>query len=315
MKTFQTGTGQFLFDNKMLRPAFIISLGLAAIFTLIIIGGKITSVGAQVSQKAIKGEWTAESNRKNPNEIHLTFQRRSEKGGFSMSSADLPFSQLQGLQAEAISSARIDVNFSLVREAGTFIFEGIFSDGKGTGFWTLKPSEKFVSDMRSRGYDNLTEENLVSAATHDLTIKFIEDLKSAGYDNLTFDEIRRARTHDIDVAFINKTKAMGFEHPPMETLIRMSNHDITNEFVNEMKSAGFENLSIENLIRLKNHDVSAAFVSAIKAEGYSNVSPETAIRLKNHEIDANFIRRAKSQGYNNVTLEELIKLRNRDAIK
>lgn len=344
MNTFQNGARRLLLNGKSLR-AMLIPCGLLAIFGFImIIGDRAGSAGAQALQKGIKGEWNAEFDRNKTGEIHFTFQRRTEKGGFNMSGDNLRVSELQGLAAEARTAAKIEVNFNIVREAGTFACEGYFSEGRGTGFWTLTPSEKFVSDMRARGYDNLTEDDLLSAALHDLTIKFVEDLKNAGYDKLTFQELRRARTHDITLAyiremksagfenltmeelvrarnhdvdadFVNQAKAMGFERQSLETLIRMRNHDITLAFINEMKSAGFENLSIEGLIRLKNHDVTAGFVNEIKAEGFTDVSAETAIRLKNHDVDREFIRRAKSQGYNNVSLEELIRLRNRGTVK
>ena len=40
--------------------------------------------------------------------------------------------------------------------------------------------------MRSRGYDNISEEDLLKAALHNLTTKYIEDLKAVGYDRLDF---------------------------------------------------------------------------------------------------------------------------------
>jgi uncharacterized protein (UPF0335 family) len=345
MKLLEPRARQLSIIKKSIGAATLFTFGLLALLAAALTAGEnILSVGAQTSQKAITGTWNAEYNPAKPSEIQFTFQRRSERGGFSMSGNNLPLAEFQGLTADALTSARTDVNFSIVREAGTFACEGYFSSGKGTGFWTLTPNEKFISQMRSRGYDNLSDENLLSAALHNLTIKFIEDLKSAGYDKLTFEELRRARTHDItpqyirdlksagfenltveqiirarnhdiDAAYVNEAKAMGFERQPLETLIRMRNHEITSEFISQMKSAGFENLSIEQLIRLKNHKITPEFVGEIKAEGFAEVAPETAIRLKNHEVDRDFIRRARAQGYNNATLEELIRLRNRGVVK
>lgn len=345
MKKFQTITDKFLPGKQSLRKPMLVLFGLFAFFAAVIVtDDNANRVKAQVSQKTITGEWFADFNRSKAGEIHFTFQRRSEKGGFNMTGNNLRLSEFQGLTIDARASVKTDVNFNIVREAGTFACEGYFLNGKGVGFWTLTPSEKFVSAMRSRGYDNLTEEDLLSAALHNLTTKFIEDLKTAGYESLTFKELRRALTHDITLEFIREmksagydqlkmeelvrarnhdisgeyvkdVKAMGFERQPLEKLIRLRNHDITLEFINQMRSAGFENLSIEELIRLKNHDITAAFISEIKAEGYPDVPAETAIRLKNHDIDRDFIRRAKAQGYGNATLEELIRLRNRGTVK
>lgn len=328
----------------MRRMTAMFIFGLFAFLAVVILtADEAGSVKAQTSQKMTKGEWTAEFDRNKPNEIHFTFTRRSEKGGFNMTSNDLSLTEFQGLPTDAATATKTNVNFNIVREAGTFACEGYFSNGRGTGFWTLTPSEKFVSAMRTRGYDNLTEDDLLSAALNNLTTKFIEDLKTAGYDRLPFEELRRAlthditlgfiremksagydnlemeeliraRNHDVDAGYVNEVKAMGFEKQTLDALIRMRNHDITAKFINEMKSAGFENLSIEDLIRLKNHDVTLAFVSDIKAEGFREIPAETAIRLKSHDVDRDFIRRAKSQGYN-VTLDEIIQLRSRGTVK
>lgn len=345
MKKFQTTAQPFLPGKKSLRVLIVSVFGLFALLAGIVLTDKNADiVDAQVSQKSLRGEWTAEFKRSKPNEIYFMFQRRGEKGGFNMTSDNLLLAELQGLPSEALSSAKTDVSFNIVREAGTFACEGYFRDGRGTGFWTLTPNEKFIAAMRSRGYDNLTEDDLLSAALNNLTTKFIEDLKNAGYDHLTFQELRRAlnheitlafiremksagyenlsmeeliraRNHDIDGEYVKEVKAMGFERQTLDALVRMKNHDISMKFIDEMKSAGFENLSIEELIRLKNHDITAVFVSEIKAEGYTDVPAETAIRLKNHDVDRDFIRRAKSQGYVNASLDEIIRLRNRGTVK
>ncbi len=311
MHKFQNATRQILFGAKSLRPMLLL-FGFIALAGFV---GFPIFVNAQEVAQKIEGEWNARYDSAKPNEIYFMFQRRSGNNGFNMNSDNLPLTELRGLATGAISAAKTDVSFNIVREAGTFACEGYFTNGKGTGFWTLTPSEKFVSAMRSRGYDNLTADDLLRAALNNLTIAFIEDLKSAGYDGLTFNELMRANNHEINSAYIRAVKAMGFERQPLETLIRMHNHEITAEFVNEMKSAGFKNLTIENLIRLQNHEITASFINDLKAEGFSDISPETAIRLKNHNIDRDFIRRAKAQGYGNASPEELIRLSNRGIVK
>lgn len=299
----------------------------------------------QAAQQTISGEWTAELNRGKPGEVQMTFHRRSENGGSNTSGDSISLAELQGLTAEtAASAARANVNFSIVREAGTFQCEGFFNQGRGAGLWTFTPNRNFVSALQSRGYGNLTEEDLLRAALRNLTTKFIEDLKNAGYDRLefeqlnraathnitakfigelesagftglTFDQLIRARNHSINGEYVREVRAMGFDKQPLETIIRLRNHKITREFINRMSAAGFNNLSVEQLIRLKNHQITPEFVNDLKAEGFPDISVETAIRLKNHEIDRDFIRRVKARGFTNITLDNLLKLRSLDIIK
>ena len=299
---------------------------------------------APQAQGQLSGEWVAEFRSNKPGEIHFTFHRRSEGGGFNMTGDSLPLTELQGLGADVASAARTNVNFNIVREAGTFQCEGYFREGKGAGFWTLTPNQNFVSAMRTRGYDRLSDEDLLKAALHNLTTKFVDDLKAAGYDRLSFqqlnravthdvtpqyiremqaagyqgltmEELVRARNHDVDAGYVRQVRAMGFDRQPLEKLIRLRNHEITQEFINQMRSIGFDNLSIEELIRLRNHDITPEFVNGLKEEGYAQLSAEEAVRLKNHDIDRDYIRRVKAKGFTGLSVEQLIRLRNNDIIQ
>lgn len=347
MKTYRTASSQFP-TKKRGRISAMTCAGLiffsAFVFADVESAGKSGVSHAVQAQNTITGQWTAEVNQQKLDEVQITYHRRSEAGGFTMSGARIPLSELQGLTSEAALSTRANVNFNIVREAGTFACEGYFREGRGAGFWTFTSSQNFVSAMRERGPADLTDEDMLRAALHNLTTKFIEelkaagydrlefkqlmrasshgvtpefirDLKSAGYQNLSMEELLRARNHNIDGRYVNEVRAMGFDKQPLEKLIRLRNHKITQQFINSMRSAGFDRLSIEELIRLRNHEITPEFISGLKAEGYPDIPIETAIRLKNHEIDAGYIRRVKARGFTDLTLEQIIRLRTRDIIK
>lgn len=348
MKNFQASMERFLTGKPPYLLAALIAALLAYSALAFATAGSASAIGSmaapQGAENIFSGEWTAELGRSRPGEIQLTFHRRSEEGGFNMIGSSLSLGELQGLTAEAAASARTNVNFKIVREAGTFACEGYFREGKGAGFWTLAINRDYVSALRSRGYDRLSDEDLLRAALHNLTTRYIDDLKAMGYDHPEFSELSRAasrqvtpqyirelqaagyeglplseliraRNHEIDAAYIREVRAMGFDKQPLEMLIRLRNHEITQEFINRMRSAGFENLSIEELVRLKNHEVTPEFVNDLKAEGFASISPEMAVRLKNHNIDREFIRRVKARGLTNVSLEQLIRLRNQEIVK
>ena len=349
MKSFQTTARKFSFAKK--TRVFAMFGAVMLMFSTFVLlppergAGILNGLNeAQAADSVFTGAWTAELSRSKPDKIQFTFHNNSSQGNFSMSSDSLAFAELQGLTREAALSAKSEVNFSIVREAGTFACEGFFKEGKGAGFWTLTPNPNFVAAMRGRGYDNLKDEDLRRAAFNDLKVKYIDDLKSAGYDrlefnvlsraashnittqfigelrsagfeNLTMEQLIRAQNHDINAEYIKEVRAMGFDKQPLETLIRLRNHKITREFIDQMRTAGFENLAPEQLIRLKNHAITPEFVNEIKAEGFSEISVETAIRLKNRGVDRDFIRRAKARGLTNLSLEQLIRLRSNDIVK
>jgi hypothetical protein len=302
----------------------------------------ITATGA--AQESLSGEWLAEFSRTKPDEVQFTILRRTARGGQQNSGSGIALGELQGLTREQVSGAKTDVNFRLVREAGTFLCEGFFREGKGAGHWTLTPNQNFVSAMRSRGYERLSEDDLFSAALFDINIKFIEDLKAAGYDRLSFKELVEAsifkvtgefiremtsagfedltlkqlveaRIFKVNGQYVREVQAMGFGNQPLKTLVEMRIFKITPEFIREMRSIGFDNLQLRNLTELRIHKVTPEFVNGLKSEGFTSISPRQAVDLKIHGVDGEFIRRVKARGFNDVTLDQLVNLRLHGVVK
>ena len=308
------------FTNKHLRLSLIFLVGLLAFSSLVFERVKGAAdvpdlFSAQAAQSALTGEWTAEFSRTKPGEIQMNFNRRSKEGGFNMSGDTVSLSEVQGLTAEAASSAKANVNFQIAREAGTFACEGYFRDGRGAGFWTFTASPGFVSAMRGRGFLNLTDEDFLRAALHNLTTKFIEDLKAVGYDHLEFQELLRAAGHDVTADYVREMRSAGYDRLSLEELVRARNHDINSQYIKEVQSMGFDKLTLESVIRLRNHEITPEYINDLKAEGFSDIDAEMAIRLKNHDIDRAFIQRVKARGMTNVTPDELIRLRKHDIVK
>jgi hypothetical protein len=330
-----------------IRRVIFIGLAVFSSFVVISLSGVARSVSlvnsVQVAQGAITGEWVADFSRTNADEVQFTILRRTARGGNHSSSSGFRLSEFQGLTRELASGARTNVSFRLVREAGTFDCEGSFREGKGAGHWTLTPNQSFVSMMRNHGYDNLTEDDLFSAALFDINIKSIEDLKSAGYDrlsfkelveasifkvtgefiremksagyeNLTLKELVEARIFKIDSEYAKQVQAMGFGRLPLKTLVNMRIFKITPEFIGEMRAMGFDNLSLKELTDFSIHKVTPEFVNGLKAEGFTSISPKEAVELKIHRVDGAFIKRVKAKGFNNVTLKQLVELRIHDIV-
>ena len=270
---------------------------------------------AAAAQSSITGEWTAEypaDKGENGDKLYLSISRRSRGNHSSMSGSNYSISDFEGLSREQALAAKSDVKFRLVRDAGTFEFEGSFHSGKGAGFWTLVPSQTFISEMRRRGYDNISEEKLVSAAMLDvriraidelkaagftdlsledvfkatifkLTPQFISELKAIGYDNLGLEELVKARIFKIDAAFAREVEAMGLGKNSMESLVKMRIFKVTPDFLRDMKSAGLDNLSIEDLVKLRIFNIDTAFIQRVKASGRTEIDVEDLVRMKIHK--------------------------------
>jgi hypothetical protein len=305
-------------ENKFGAASRAATAGLVALMCFLLVSLAVirptvinaTSKAALRGEKEVTATWTAETNGDK-----VTMQVVRQKDGFSNSTIHFTLAELQGLTMETLAAAKTDVSFKAAREAGTFLFEGYFKAGKGKGFWTLVPNQNFISAMKNRGFDNLSEKDLFFAALSDLNIKLIEDLKSAGYDRLSFDDVLEAAMFKIDSRLISEIQALGFGRQPFETLSEIRIFKITPEFVNEWRAAGFSNISLEELIELKIHKVTPEYLNEIKDEGFPKISPREAAELKIHRVDGDFIRRVKARGFNDVTLEQLVELRIHNVIK
>jgi uncharacterized protein (UPF0335 family) len=308
MKKINTATNKFTIGNQS-RVSVMFFSSLIALLALMFSG--VNGVTAQVGQTAITGEWTAELRRNKSGEIQMNFHRRTEKGGLNMTGGPISLNEFQGIATESISSAKANVDFRIVREAGTFFCEGVFREGRGAGFWTFASSRDFVSAMRGRAYESLTEEDLLKAALFNLRTKFIEDLKVLGYDRLEFKQLLRAASHEVTPQYIREMQSAGFEGLTMEQLIRARNHDITNEYVKEVRAMGFGKQPLETLIRLRNHEITREFINQMRSAGFVNLSIEQLIRLRNHEITPGFVNDLKAEGYSDISVETAVRLKNR----
>jgi len=314
MKNFPSGPRR----SQTTRGSFRITaalLPLAAAIMFVVLGcstdtGKAAALPITAAQQTNSGEWTAQFERNRQGSLQMSFIRDT-----SSWSVTIPASELQGLPADAATLSNSTVNFRIVREAGTFDCQGYFNAGKGAGHWTFQSNPAFVTSMRSYGYTNLTDEDLLHAAIHNLTAKYIDTMKAAGYDKLDFETVSRAAGHEITPAYIAELRAAGFGDLPMEQVIRAHNHDVDGKMVSEIKTMGLRAASLDQVIRLTNHAITSEYVNGLKAEGLSDLSVDTVIRLKNHDVDSNFIRRARSQGYNGLSADELIRLHNRGEVK
>jgi predicted metallopeptidase len=316
-----------------------IKLAVLAIFALAL---AYTSSLPGQAQTTFTGTWKIErrddkDKTERSDEIQLSMERHTEKGGYNNHSSGYKISDFEGLSLSQINSVNSVANFRMVREAGTVDFEGVFHNGVGSGTFRFTPNQTFVDGMKSRGYPNLTQEKLFVAAILNLTTAFVDDLKSAGFGNLSVDDLFKARIFNvtpqfmsemkaigfpdlgmedlvkarifkIDADFAREVKEMGFANDSMEGLVKLRIFKITPEFLREMKSVNFPNLSSEEAVRLRIFKVTPEFINEMKAEGFTGISVEEAVRLKIFKINAEFVRQARAENPN-VTIEDLVRMK------
>lgn len=299
--------------------------------------------GAALAQSTLTGEWKAstESQRRekkweksddsgepgwddkaeNANKLHLSFERRTERGGHNNMGSNYDYSELQGLTREQAERGGA-VRFSLVREAGTIECEGSFQNGRGSGTFRFTPNQSFISAMKARGFDfekddgrmfgddrdRDREDRLFAAATLNVTTALADDLLSADFGKLETEDLFKAAIFKVNSKFMREMKESGFPGLGMEELVKARIFKIDANFVREAARMGFDKEPFESLVKMRIFKVTPEFVAEVRGEGLNDLTIEDLVKMKIFKIDADFIRSAKADG-TPLEVEELVQKR------
>ena len=263
-------------------------------------------------QNGITGEWKASTKSENGEKIHISFERRSEKGGRNQHGSSFLYSDLQGLSRDQTRNG--PVSFRMVREAGTIEAEGTFTNGVGSGTFRFTPNAGYVDAMRSRGFDfgrsgkhgdAHLEDRLFSAAMLNVTTAFADQLNSANFGPLTVDDLFKASIFKITPEFMSEMKGSGFPNLGMEELVKARIFKIDGQYVRDVHQMGFDKGDFESLVKFRIFKVTPEFLNELKSEGFTNLSSEEVVKFRIFKIDPEFIRAARAEEPN-ITVEELV---------
>ena len=288
------------------------TLGIISLAAMVLFVGS----GLVFAQNAITGEWTAEAGKEKGDKIHLSFERKTERGGKNQHGSSYAYEDLPGLIRNDTENAR--VSFKLAREAGTIECEGTFVNGRGSGTFRFIPNMGFADAMKARGFDmaistskggnDTLEERLFLATTLNVTTALADDLKSANFPNLGFEDLVKAAIFKVDGKFMAEMKATGFPNLGMEDLVKARIFKIDADFVRRTREMGFGTDNFENLVKFSIFKVTPEFLNELKAEGLTNLDPEDVVKLRIFKIDAAYVREARATEPN-ITIEQLVQKR------
>ncbi len=324
--------------TKSAQLLLLAVLGLAFLFS-----APASNSGSALAQTTVSGEWRASvgsdksgdwgkwddsdkseksDKAENVDKLHLSFERRTEKGGRNNMGSNYAYTELQGLTREQAERGG-PVHFSLVREAGTIECEGSFSGGRGSGTFRFTPSQSFISAMKARGFDfekddsrwdnertheDRVEDRLFAATTLNVTTALADDLLSANFGKLETEDLFKAAIFKVDSKFMREMKESGFPGLGMEELVKARIFKIDANFVREAARMGFDKEPFDSLVKMRIFKVTPEFVAEVRGEGLTDLSIEDLVKMKIFKIDADFIRRAKADG-TPLDVEELVQKR------
>ena len=270
--------------------------------------GAIASPAA--AQNADRGTWRIYY-QPSRDRVQLTFEHY-ENGGRrqGMTSFGVRQSELRGLPSN-LESFNGPAKFQLVRDAGTFNFEGELRDGRGTGFFTFSPDSRFPQQLASRGYERPTAEQQFWLAMHDVGYAMVDELRSQGYQRPTVGELVVMGMHGANLEYLKSMNAAGYRVGDTYRLVTLRDHGVSDNFIRGLTDAGYKNLSVDDLQELRDHGVTESFIGDFKDLGYTNLSIRDFVRMRDHGVSAGFARQLRSSYGRLLSVEDLIRRRDR----
>jgi hypothetical protein len=148
---------------------------------------------------------------------------------------------------------------------------------------------EYIREMRSLGYKNIDDEELVASKIHRVTPEYIRKMRAAGWD-LTLDELQSSSIHGATPEFAAEMKKLGYDLD-FDDLVSFRIHRVTAEFIHELGKLGYNKVSADDLVSMRIHRVTPDFIRELAAAGYHKVPVEKLVAMRIHNIDVNYLKK------------------------
>ena len=241
--------------------------------------------------------------------IQLTFEDFQGRGRGGMTSFGVRPSELRGLSIDQLSAASTPVRFQLVRDAGTFSFDGTIRGGRGTGFFTFAPDSRFTQQLQSRGYGRPTDDQQFQLALHDVGYPLLDEIRTEHYPQPLVADVVRMGMHGANVEYIRGLRSAGYHVDDVHHLITLRDHGVDPVFIRGLSKEGYSKLDLGDLLVLRDHGVDPDFIVELRNNGFTNLSTAQLLTARDHGVSASFARDFRDLGYTGLSLRDLVRLR------
>src|SRR5207244_2421931 len=222
------------------------------------------------------GVWTASLRESDPGTFEVSlFQGKNQanewRGYNNVMGFDVPLAEVTGLTASDIGAGAANVQFALVRPAGTIRFEGRFAEGNGAGNFRFTQDDAFLREMDSLGLKDFTDDDLLVLAAHNFTPQVVRDMRALGYELSTRREVVEIAIFGITANTVREFARLGYANLTLRELVNMRVGRVDAAFVNGMRELGYT-LSAHEVANLAILGVTPAYVRELKSAGLTNLS-------------------------------------------
>jgi len=211
-----------------------------------------------------------------PGRIQFVFFLR---GGITSRDTAFDPSVFRGLTpAQMASPVKTATRFEIVREAGTFVCEGYFEAGFGSGTYLFQPNPGFRAQMLAMGLrDESDERRILDMALHEVGPRLLAELRDAGISVSTASELMSMRNQGVTGDYVREMRQM-YSTASIQDLINMKVQAIWPDYAQEMRQI-YPSASIRELINMKVQGIWPDNVRAAR-QAYPSASIQDVIDMK-----------------------------------
>jgi len=207
--------------------------------------------------------------------VQLSFDDYDERSGHNgMTSFGVDAALLQGLSRSQLNDARGPVRFRLVRDAGTFTFNGEIDRGRGNGRFDFAPDPRFPQELAKRGYERPSSEQQFLLGLFDMGYAMVDELKAQGYNRPSVDDLVTMGMHGVRLDYVRSLSGLGYRVGRTERLVELRDHGVTAAYITGLASAGYTRLTADDLRELRDHGVTPSYIGGLSSAGYTRLAAD-----------------------------------------
>jgi hypothetical protein len=241
--------------------------------------------------------------------VELRMATRSGDHDSDNNSFDTPLASLVGLSNDWLNGPDADVQFRLVRDAGSFVCQGRAGHGEGAGTFDFTPDPAFGAGLVKRGYEAPTPSQQFQLALADVGYALVDELQTEGYTRPSVVQLVRLGRHDVTIDYLRGLSALGYRVDEVDRLIELRDHGVTPDYIRGLSDAGYAKLSIHELLKLRDHGVTPRYIDALARLGYKGLSTDDLLSARDHGVSASWAEGFQQAGYTQLTMRDLVQLR------
>lgn len=201
-----------------------------------------------------------------------------------MNNSSIEWSRFTGVSAEMLQKDGTTLTARMNSDPGELTCNGNVHDGVLSGRYQFTPSEAFVKEMASMGFDGITPRKQLGFLMLDVTTSWVKEMKGLGVTELSTSKLMGLKALQVTPEYIRAMAAAGYPELRAGKLTEMKAVGVTPGKAQEAKSLGFTPTEQE-LIQMSIFHIDRAFVERMRARGLNDLTLEKLIKIKIFKVD------------------------------